>query len=140
MSSFATDLAVGKGGESTFILYLESIGAIDIEQRNDYWWDIKCDLSGEQVTFETKLDLVASRTGNAAIEIKSRNYPSGICTSKADYWIQIVGDKFYILKTSELRYLILTHNYRIVTGGDNNLNELVLIDLAILEQINKKIS
>ena len=137
---FRDDLVVGKEGEQMFIDFLIGLGATDIEQRNDYWYDIKCMLCGEQLTFETKFDLVAKRTGNAAVEISSRGKPSGICNSKSDYWVQIVGDEFYILKTSELRYLIFSNNFKKVLGGDDKLNEMLLIDLAILRKNSVKIS
>jgi hypothetical protein len=137
---FRDDLVVGKEGEQMFIDFLIGLGATDIEQRDDYCWDIKCSLHGEQVTFESKYDKAAERTGNAAIEISSRGHASGICSSKADFWVQIVGQEFYILKTSTLRYLILCNNFKKVAGGDDKLNEMLLIDLAILRKNSIKIS
>ena len=138
--SFLTDLAVGREGEQKLISHLIGLGAVDIETRNDYWWDVKCTLCGEQRTFETKYDLAALRTGNAAVEIRSRGKASGICTSKSDYWVHIVGDKIYIMRTADLRYLILCNTFRKVSGGDDNLNEMVLIELHRLEEITCKIS
>jgi hypothetical protein len=49
--------------------------------------DIEALLEGRKVLFEVKEDVRASDTGNVVIECESRGKPSGIRTTKADFWL-----------------------------------------------------
>lgn len=77
------------------------------------------------------------QTGNIVIEYESRNKPSGIITTDADYWLHnlAVGDDIvlsFLTKVSTLRKYIAQHNPRSVRGGDDMTSKLYLIKLTDL--------
>jgi hypothetical protein len=76
-------------------------------------------------------------TGNIVIEYESRNKPSGIITTDADYWLHnlAMGDDIvlsFLVKVSTLRKYIARHNPRSVRGGDDMTSKLYLIKLTDL--------
>ena len=76
-------------------------------------------------------------TGNIVIEYESRNKPSGIITTDADYWLHnlAMGDSIVLsllIKVSTLRKYIAQHNPRSVRGGDDMTSKLYLIKLTDL--------
>jgi hypothetical protein len=76
-------------------------------------------------------------TGNIVIEYESRNKPSGIITTDADYWLHnlAMGDDIvlsFLVKVSTLRKYIAKHNPRSVRGGDDMTSKLYLIKLTDL--------
>lgn len=76
-------------------------------------------------------------TGNIVIEYESRNKPSGIITTDADYWLHnlAMGDDIvlsFLIKVSTLRKYIAKHNPRSVRGGDDMTSKLYLIKLTDL--------
>ena len=76
-------------------------------------------------------------TGNIVIEYESRNKPSGIITTDADYWLHnlAMGDDIvlsFLTKVSTLRKYIAQHNPRSVRGGDDMTSKLYLIKLTDL--------
>lgn len=109
----------------------------------DYNWDI--DLSfgevGEKNLYgifkdskiECKRDRMALLTGNMAIEYEQNGKPSGIATSRADYWCYIFtdGDKdifYFIIPISTLKNIARKYYEEgcIKHCGDNN-NVVVLV-------------
>lgn len=54
---------------------------------NDNQCDIVAEVGGQTVTIEVKEDVRTKDTGNVVIECESRGKPSGIMTSKADFWV-----------------------------------------------------
>jgi hypothetical protein len=76
-------------------------------------------------------------TGNIVIEYESRNKPSGIVTTDADYWLHnlAMGDDIvlsFLVKVSTLRKYIAKHKPRSVRGGDDMTSKLYLIKLTDL--------
>ena len=76
-------------------------------------------------------------TGNIVIEYESRNKPSGIITTDADYWLHnlAMGDDIvlsFLTKVSTLRKYIAQHSPRSVRGGDDMTSKLYLIKLTDL--------
>jgi hypothetical protein len=51
----------------------------------------------KNVTLEVKKDDWTTRSGNIAIEFESRGKPSGILTTKSDFWCQVVGHYFVLV-------------------------------------------
>ena len=80
-------------------------------------YDILISCSGKQISFEIKDDILSAATGNIAIEFECRGKPSGIAVTKADYWIQKINNRFYIIKTKELRSAIRSHLFTSSTSG-----------------------
>lgn len=77
------------------------------------------------------------RSGNLCIEIESFGKPSGIMTTKADYWIQIFSDGpddfcRLIFDTSTVKRLAKKYISTARYGGDYNKSRFVLIPLKEL--------
>ena len=89
-------------------------------------------------TIEVKYDRQAKDTGNIYIEYESRNKPSGLAKTQADYWCIVVKESIFILiKTEELKeicrgYISSGHWRGKKKGGDNNTSLGVLLPLVDL--------
>ena len=98
-------------------------------------------------TVEVKLDFGVHKTGNFYIEYSSRNQPSGIATTEADYWVLIAAsekgcrhkENEVFMEEDDILYLIIIATARLkdlcrtkyeckgVRGGDDNTSLGVLI-------------
>lgn len=98
-------------------------------------------------TIEVKFDFACYRTGNFYIEYESRGKPSGISTTKADYWMLIASTEkgvdlktnirdiekddilfSVLMSTEQLKKVCKTRYYRKnVGGGDSNTSKGILI-------------
>ena len=113
-SSFTHDLAFG-------------------EQAEDWVNDIF--RNGKKI--EVKYDRIAYKTGNVFIEYESRNKPSGIATTDADYWIYklektecaIVLPVAYLKE--KLREYYKQKKY-LMNGGDDNTSKGFLVPIQKL--------
>tara|TARA_R110002020_G_scaffold232609_1_gene444106 strand:- start:20 stop:376 length:357 start_codon:yes stop_codon:yes gene_type:complete len=86
-------------------------------------------------TIEVKTDLKASETGRVFVEYESRGKPSGISTSKADYYCFVISDFSYIIiKSKELKDKCrqLLNTELDVKGGDNNTSKGILLPVLQL--------
>lgn len=125
---------------------------MNIESRNDFQYDLKVGQLAEKSvgkllmlddsTIEVKLDLLTQKTGNIAIEYRSRDKKSGISTTKAKYWAFVISidNKDYeefpvvIITTDYLKEIARKH-YKlghIARGGDNNTSQMVLVPIKDL--------
>ena len=94
------------------------------------------------IEFETKYEIKADRlsykTGNVCIEIANCGRPSGITSTKSDYWgyfvIQPDGYDLYLIPTEELKQMVNPKNYKVIRGGDGKISELILIPISHLEK------
>ena len=85
---------------------------------------------------EVKLDSMAHKTGNMFIEVYSRNKPSGISTTEADYWVYKFSNSgtAIVISTQRLKELVRKF-YRengFTEGGDNNTSLGVLVPLVYI--------
>lgn len=71
-------------------------------------------------TVEVKTDRLAQLTGNVFIEFEYKGRPSGIHTTKAEYYSIVIPQtkSLFMLRTDHL--LKLCQGCRCVYGGDNN--------------------
>lgn len=86
-------------------------------------------------TVEIKRDFKASRTGRVFVEFFSRDKPSGISTTEADFWAFIIDhETVIILPTERLKAMVETakHEGKVWKGGDSNTSQGVLIELERL--------
>ena len=104
-----------------------------IEQNYDWRYDLKVGQEGENVlskllrsdsddyTVEVKLDSIAHRTGNFYFEYESRGKPSGLKTTKADYYALMTIDKKFVMmvKTDHLKQALKSWQRKCV---NQNLN------------------
>ena len=85
-------------------------------------------------TIEVKNDLSAHKTGNVFVEYESRGKPSGISTSKSDYYCFCFNETYHIIKSEKLKSLCREHlnTTRDVNGGDNNTSKGILLPIKEL--------
>lgn len=86
-------------------------------------------------TIEVKRDFKAMSTGNIFVEYESRQKPSGIATSEAEYycwWLD--DDRCVLIKTNKLKQKCRPYlkTNRDVLGGDNNTSKGILLPLQEL--------
>ena len=85
----------------------------------------------DDVKVEVKSDIIASRSGNLAIEYKCRKKDSGIHTTKADFYVYVINftdrDEFFKIPVPELKRLCKEYG-RKVSGGDENASRMYLLD------------
>jgi hypothetical protein len=109
---------------------------------NDFKYDLKVGQVKERElgkifnnkSVEVKYDLQALKTSNVYVEYYSRNKPSGISTSEADFYCFAFGDTFHLIETellkSRCRKYIKTHRDK--QGGDNNTSKGILLPIKEL--------
>jgi hypothetical protein len=126
-----------------------------VEYNSDFKYDLRIGQMSEIIigqlltnrTVEVKMDFEVHKTGNFYIEYESRNKPSGIANTEADYWILIAASEqgvrhrsedviveeedilyFLTIPTERLKHLCRTKYERMgVPGGDANTSKGVLI-------------
>lgn len=86
-------------------------------------------------TIEVKRDFKAVQTGNIFVEYFSRNKPSGLSTTQADYYCYVLSEDLLVLLTTE-RMKQLCRPYlstkRDVRGGDSNTSKGILLPVEKL--------
>jgi hypothetical protein len=93
-------------------------------------------LQNKKLEVKTERDLWM-KTGNIVIEFESRNKPSGIQSTEADFWFHNLAMGNDILCTlvfpvDKLREYIRTHTPSVIRGGDNYTSLLYKIELKKL--------
>lgn len=129
--NFREDLSDSEASVKQVIELLKEEGCSDILTNDDGRYDISYTTpSGEKKTAEVKHDLQWNKTGNVAIEYRSRGKSSGISTSKADDWFYVLN-QVYGCKTGDLRAYLLQHwdRPRRVKGGDDKTSDLLLLKI-----------
>jgi hypothetical protein len=104
-------------------------------------FDISADWKDRKITFEVKNDLMAAKTGNAAIEYESRGKPSGIAVTEADYLVYKIKKKYFIFRTKKVREKLLEEKsfFKKVAGGDAGSNtRLFLVKAAVFQSWGKE--
>lgn len=130
-----TDLSEGQKGERVIAEYFnKNFGLDDITYNNDSKYDFKGKKDGKIIYFEVKTDryeyFKQENTYNMFIEITYNQKPSGILTSKADYFVYYYPDleKFYIIPMEELRMLCIKENIKLTSmSGDGGKTEGYLV-------------
>ena len=148
---FNKDLPIAKATEDQISKFLEEsqgfkfIATIDdlIKQdpgqysRKDF--DLLMEKNEKRIKIEVKEDFTCERTGNVGVEFACRGKPSGIETTRSDYYLYKVhmpNKKIgvYVTPTKHLREMIDREMYfRIVNGGDvgsNSMNYLFKLDVV----------
>jgi hypothetical protein len=107
-------------------------------------WDVKLINNDDdnpevevEVTLECKSDTFAARTNQLAIEFEYDGRPSGIQTTKADFWVHyIVGtNNYYLIPVDYLRQMIQDGKWNNrVRGGDGRRSFLYIIDAELFSR------
>lgn len=122
---FNKDLEDGHRAEEEVLTKLAAYFHVkkeDIKRYDNKDFDLK--ISSLRLSFEVKNDLMAAQTGNIAIEYESRGKPSGLASSKADFWVYKFAGSLWVVPTKLLRKKLFGEKryYRKVTGGDKGSN------------------
>ncbi len=117
--AFDIDLKFGQAGEQWLIM-LGSRGAkVEVKTERGLW----------------------ERTGNAAFEFKCNGKPSGIASTKSEWWIHLFarderpigGFIFNVEKLkTKLREGCKQKKFKIVNGGDGNRASMILVPISEL--------
>ena len=90
-------------------------------------------LQGKKI--EVKRDLQAHKTGNIFVEYESRNKPSGLATSQADYYCYFLSDEHFVIIESD-RFKKICRSFintkRDIRGGDSNTSKGILLPINCL--------
>ena len=117
-NKFDVDLEFGEKFEKSIAKIL-TLGKVEIKTERDKW----------------------KKTGNIAIELSSRGKLSGLNTTKAEWWCQVLTIKEKIVGVYiwpvKLFKKIVKHSVKLgrgkmVMGGDNDTSELALIPIEDL--------
>ncbi len=114
------------------------------DRARKFWheYDFLAEKDGVCKTYEVKNDMAGSKYGNIAIEFaqgRKNKKPSGIMTSKSDYWVHFVHgwNKYFVVETSVLRHWMMQvildgAECRIHRNGGDNGNDIMLIPVREL--------
>lgn len=142
---FKEDLKEWKQVEREFATKLMKYDLVDIQFSQ--WafkdWDIKATFNKcwklIERTYEVKEDRKAEETWNVWIEYMFNGNPSGIYTSKADYIVYKIGDKFYY--ADRVRFIIeLSKTLKSdVIWWDNDSSQMWLVKREIFNLLTNEI-
>lgn len=106
--TFTSDLSFGRQAETTFANYFDNTPWTATLAPNKKFpdWDVSITSGSSNITFEIKHDRWTPKTGNVAIEIARDDQPTGLYTTKADYFVIRVDDLYYGIKTEILKQYI----------------------------------
>ena len=130
-SKFQKQLKQGQRYEKEILKYLPHD---TYHIKDGYFKDYDVELYKDNIksTVEVKSDRQAPLTGNMAIECEYNNQPSGITSTKADYFVYFVvhkdRDECYCFPTEELREICKTS--RKVSGGDGGRSKMYLVKIS----------
>jgi len=108
---FTKDIHTGEAGEKIVVMDLETLGLKLLSDNKTNTYDLLMDKDGREITYEVKTDVLIrpeSDTGNMFIEFESRYNPSGISTSKAEWFVtffQHLREIWYIRTTDLIQLL-----------------------------------
>ena len=122
-NKFDLDLDFGKIGEKYIEQVFDGDGRIEVRTERDIW----------------------AKTGNIAIEVRCRGKLSGISTTEARTWIQLLSLKTtikggFIMPVKQLKARIKelheSGEARLVMGGDDDASQMVLLPINKLFNVN----
>ena len=115
---FIRDLTSGKEIEAKIINYFESRGMKLLDWNDTDEYDFLMQYKNHKLTFEVKADFYD--TDNMIFEFEYKGSPSGIATTKAEWFIYYFHktNQIWIIKTSKLQYLCKFAPEEIECGED----------------------
>jgi len=122
--AFFSDLEYGNKIQR--LVLCEKYNGFIVREKPGLFKDYDCEIvrEGRIDYFEFKADRRAAETGNLAIETLCNRKPSGISTTKADFWIHCVcsGEdvlEVYEVPVKNLNEMILRSEYDSIRDTDN---------------------
>jgi hypothetical protein len=125
--NFKKDIISGEQGEEFVKQFLISKNFKFLSDNKNNKYDLLMSYNNSHIKYEIKTDILLSKerdTGNMVVEFESRDKPSGISVTQADYYVYYIPKlgEIWNIKMSYLKNLIETENFRIVSGGDIGSN------------------
>jgi hypothetical protein len=136
--SFKLDLEFGQIYEKKLVELLPNESYV-IKQGYFPDYDVELVNNGVTYKYECKADRYAYKTQQMALECECNKKPSGISTTKADYYAYYVIKPYnlfelYVIPVNVLKECITEHKYkRIVYGGDKLASKLYILNLSLFE-------
>jgi len=135
---FNSDLKFGQTYEKEFIKIMGFKSYEHETTKAIKEYDIIVNHNGSETKYEIKADRLSYKTGNLCIEIANSGRPSGITSTKSDYWgyfvIKSDGYDLYVIPTEELKEMAFSKQYKSIRGGDGKKSDLVLIPIHHVEK------
>ena len=116
---FDLDLRFGKLGEDFVKDIQDGNNKIEVKTERDIW----------------------KTTGNIAIEMRYKGYPSGISTTESNLWVHLLSHKGVIeggfmfnvdLLKEKIKKLHKSGDLKMVMGGDDNMSQMALLPIKEL--------
>lgn len=137
MKKFYNDLMFAEKYELLVPTIIENDG---YERCNNKDYDIMLKHGDVNKYYEVKCDRLMHKTNNICIEFECFGKPSGITTSKSDYYVyfELLSDdkhNVYIIPTKRIKKRIAKQEYkRTLCGGDNKASKFYLFDKNIFKK------
>ena len=119
VKGFDLDLKFGKLGEDFVKDIQDGNNKIEVKTERDIW----------------------KTTGNIAIEIRYKGYPSGISSTESNLWVHLLSYKGVIeggfmfkvdLLREKIKKLHKSGGLKMVMGGDDNMSQMALLPIKEL--------
>lgn len=118
-------------------------GNFDLDLRyGEHYENVVREMLGDEASIEVKTERRWVETGNVAFEVRYRGQPSGVATTEARWWFHLLAypdgelAMAFVFPTrcllDGLRQLYRTGAGKLVTGGDNDWSQMVLVRVADL--------
>jgi hypothetical protein len=125
--NFKKDIILGEEGEEFIKEFLIKKDFVFISDNKNNNFDLIMSYEGREFKYEIKTDVLISKendTGNLVVEFESRNKPSGISITKADYFVYFIPKlgEIWNIRVDKLKELINKNNFKKVIGGDVGSN------------------
>ncbi len=140
-NKFQTDLENGKKGERHVAEFLKKqTSAISISRAfagkaHDFVLSYK---DGTKISYETKTDFLAAKTGNIYFEYECSNKPSGLTATKANKWaILIPSDQTILVFCPQKMWNYLQKSsHKNLKGGDRKATSGYIVSIEILKELS----
>jgi hypothetical protein len=138
--NFLKDLELGKISEHELMDMCRKKGQhpLCVEGNFKYYDFI---IAETKMAYEVKRDYKSAETGNIVIEVKMYDKPSGLISTRADYWVFDLPDGYLIIKPERIKDCILYHGIqqvKFVGNGDRESKKAYLVKIDILKRNAKR--
>jgi hypothetical protein len=134
---FWKDLKFGQKYEKLLCTMIQNEGFAFCNTKD---YDVKMIENGHDIFYEVKTDRFTHSTNNLCIEFEFNGKPSGISTTKANYYAYFVvkpNDDYdvYIIPVKSINKRIKKEEFkRVIYGGDKKMSKFYLFDKICFEK------